>query len=129
MSDRRSAPTPGNEMTSALFANLVLSQANLALMLLGREPNPETGQLTRDLAAARVFIDQLEMLEIKTRGNLEPTEQALLKQTLMNLRMEFVQAAEEPAPAQPAASTPPASAPAPNPSDDDESRKRFTKKY
>ena len=124
-------------MHSALFAQLVLQQANMASMLLGKVPHPETGQVIKDLEAARLFIDQLEMLEAKTKGNLTKEEASLLKQSLMSLRLAYVEAVETPAP--PAASkTEPAkaggepdagaasrsSAPA-----EEESRKKFSKKY
>jgi hypothetical protein len=63
------------EMQSALFAQLVLQQTNLALMLLGKTPNPHTGETMRDLDAAQLFIDQLEMLETKTPGR-KPTKRS-----------------------------------------------------
>src|SRR5208283_549593 len=98
MSDTQTAPTsaePGREeMPSALFAQLVMQQSNLAMMLLGKAPHPETGQVTKDLEAARLFIDTLEMLEAKTRGNLNKEETALLKQGLMSLHLAFVEAVE-----------------------------------
>ena len=87
-----------DELQSALFAQLVVQQSNLALMLLGKGPHPESGQPVRDLEAAKLFIDQLEMLETKTQGNLNKEEAALLKQSLMALRMAFVEAVESPAP-------------------------------
>jgi len=121
-----------DEMNSALFAQLVMQQASMAMLLLGKTAHPETGQVVRDLEAARLFIDQLEMLEGKTKGNLTPEEAALLKQSLMSLRMAFVECVDSPAPppgAAPAAEPgAPATAPAVAPSDD-ESRKKFTKKY
>jgi len=80
------------EIMSALFANMVVQQTNLALMLLGRVPNPETGQPMQDLDAAKMFIDQLEMLEAKTRGNLDKNEEKLLGQSLTSLRLAFVEA-------------------------------------
>ena len=92
------------EMESALFAQLVMQQANLAMMLLGKTPHPESGQTVRDLDAAQMFIGQLEMLEAKTRGNLTPQEAALLKQSLMATRMAFVEAIESP-PSKPEAKT------------------------
>lgn len=125
------------DMHSALFAQLVLQQTNLALMLLGKMPNPETGETTRDLDAARLFIDQLEMLETKTKGNLSHDEARLLQQSLMSLRMAFVEAVEEPTTAgatgaepQPTASDG-KNAPAneAGPDEEAESRKRFSKKY
>ena len=142
---------PGGELTreqlqSALFAQLVMQQANLAMMLLGKVPNPETGQSMRDLEAAKLFIDQLEMLEAKTKGNLNKDEAALLKQSLMALRMAFVDAVETPAPPAKTAETPtspsasetasPAkpeneTAPAEDASaaGEPESRKRYSKKF
>jgi hypothetical protein len=123
------------EMMSALFAQLVMQQSNMAMLLLGKVPNPQTGETIRDIEAARLFIDQLEMLEAKTKGNLSKEEDRLLKQSLMALRMAFVDAAESPA----AASPKPESAPpveekkidasTADPAADEESKKKFTKKY
>ena len=138
-------PAEGNrdELMSALFAHLVMQQSNMAMMLLGKAAHPETGQLMRDIEAAKLFIDQLEMLEAKTKGNLSKEETALLKQSLMALRMAFVESVDSPPPqAEPRVErgTPPVgSAPAaePNqtaaapatPAGEEESRKKFTKKY
>ena len=90
VSDRNPADGAHADMMSALFAQMVMQQSNLALMLLGKTPHPETGQVVRDVEGAKFFIDQLEMLELKTRGNLNKEETALLKQSLMALRMAFV---------------------------------------
>lgn len=135
------APAGGTpeEMNSALFAHLVIQQSSMAMMLLGKTAHPETGKVVRDLEAAKLFIDQLEMLESKTKGNLSQDEAALLKQSLMSLRMAFVEAVDAPAekpesgtqPAAPAASpgaATEAAKPGPVP-EQDEQRKRFTKKY
>ena len=70
-----SAPVPAAaEARSALFANLVLQQTNMALMFLGKTPGPEGMTPPRDLEAASLFIDTLEMLAEKTRGNLDAHE-------------------------------------------------------
>lgn len=82
------------ERHSALFAQMVLQQANMAMMLLGKVPHPQSGETVRDIEAAGLFIDQLEMLEAKTRGNLTPDEQRLLRQSLMSLQMAFVESVE-----------------------------------
>ena len=79
------------QMTAALFAQLVMQQTNLAMMFLGKMPNPETGEKVRDMESARFFIDQLEMLETKTKGNLSREEETLLKQSSMTLRFAFVE--------------------------------------
>ena len=125
------------DMNSALFAYLVMQQSNMAMMLLGKTPHPETGQTMRDLDAAKMFIDQLEMLEVKTKGNLSAEEANLLKQNLMTLRLAFVEAADAPelaAKPGPEASTAakpetaPSSSQAPA-AEADEHRKKFSKKY
>ena len=131
------------EMHSALFANLIVQQSNMALMLLGKAPHPETGETMKDLEAARLFIEQLEMLEAKTKGNLTKEEAALLKQSLMSLHMAFVNAvdAEEKSGSGAASSTQPQSKAAPEqaaqtpsaqgepPAAEEEHRKKFSKKY
>jgi len=136
---------PGNasrdEIMSALFAGLVMQQTNLALMLLGQSPHPETQKTIQDIDGAKMFIDQLEMIEVKTQGNLKADEAKLLKQNLTALRLAFVQAidsqppptvAEQPnkaaAPAQPPESSI-APGQAPTPPSEEEARKKFSKKY
>ena len=126
-------PMSREEMMSALFAQLVIQQSNMAMLLMGKVPHPQTGQIVRDVEASRLFIDQLEMLEAKTKGNLTKEEEQLLKQSLMSLRMAFVQAVESP---ETEAEKPEAAAPAENkiaseapPASDEELKKKFTKKY
>ena len=87
-------PLTAEEKQSALFAQMVMHVAGTAMVMLGRMPNPMTKKTEIDLDSARLLIDQLEMLEIKTKGNLTGEEQQLLKQNLMMLRMGFVQAVE-----------------------------------
>lgn len=110
---------------TALFAQLVMQSTSMALMLMGRAPNPMTGKTEVDLDGARLFIGQLEMLEGKTRGNLSAEEQNLLRQSLMHARMSFVEAVEAAKPA-----NKPAVEPGPPAAEADESaRKRFSKSY
>ncbi len=125
------------EIMAALFANMVIQQGNMALTFLGKLPHPESGEVIKDPETAKFFIDQLEMIEFKTKGNLDKREEGLLKQTLMTLRMAFVEAVESgssseakpPAQAEAKESSSIAGPTAPAPGHDDESRKKFTKKY
>ena len=131
-SDTSPAEPSREQLMSALFAHMVMQQSNLALMLLGKTAHPETGQILRDIEGAKLFIDQLEMLEAKTKGNLSKEEDDLLKQTLMALRMAFVESVNSPPPpAEPAKAADPAqTAPKPAaPAAAEDSPKRFTKKY
>lgn len=117
------------EMLSALFANLVFQSTNMALMFLGRVPHPESGEKTVDTEAARVFIDQLEMLKVKTQGNLTNEEQRLLQQSLTHLRVAFVETVgTAPVSKEETASASDAAGANPGSSDELESQKRFTKK-
>jgi hypothetical protein len=127
-----------DEIMSARFAQMVMQQVNLAMMLLGKAPHPQTGQAVRDLEGARMFIDQLEMIEAKTKGNLSKEEQTFLQQSLMSLHLAFVETAESPAPSPPdsadrpaePASGPSRSAAASEPSAAEaEPTKKFSKKY
>ncbi len=129
------------EILAALFADLVLRQVNMARLFLGQAPHPETGQPKVDLEAAEMFIDQLEALQVRTRGNLTPPEEQLLKQSLTNLRLLFVQVSAHPPAAAPKAeaAAPPAppaqpqgSAPDPapkSPPEPEDPKVRFSKKY
>ncbi|MDB6064085.1 MAG: hypothetical protein JWR26_293 [Pedosphaera sp.] len=142
------------EILAALFANMVIQQTNFGMMMLGKVAHPQTGEFMQDLESARMFIDQLEMLEAKTKGNLSKEEEGLIKQALAALHMAFVEAVQsasnepkpdaqreirpsagtEPKPApsaapEPAAKQATAPPPAEPPAPEEESRKKFSKKY
>jgi hypothetical protein len=129
------------EMTQK-FIEFVMMQAQQAAMFLGRIPNPQTGKPEVNLEIARMFIDQLEMIHEKTRGNLTSEESEILTRVLSDLQLSFVQAAGNPPAAEateaPGATPEPApqagghadepSATAPSAAES-ESRKKFTKSY
>jgi len=124
-----------DERQSALFSNLVMQQTNAALLMLGQIPHPETGKAEVDLDGASLFIDTLEMLQVRTRGNLSKPEEGLLKQNLTMLRMTYVQKVNAGAGAEtkkeaPGTKSPDAPAtPAAAPAAEEESKVKFTKKY
>jgi Domain of unknown function (DUF1844) len=126
---------------SQRFIEFVMMQAQNAALFLGQIPNPQTGKGEVNLELAKMFIDQLGMIQEKTRGNLTKEEEAVLKNTLSNLQMAFVEVSKEmrdgktesaPAPAEqpePKGPAPAASEPAATPQSESESRKKFTKSY
>lgn len=135
----RTAAEPGREeLMAGLFANLVRQHTQLGLMLLGKTPRPDSGRPARDLDHAQTVIEQLEMIAVKTKGNLSKDEAGLLQQSLMTLRLAFVEEVDA-APSPPAAGTAPAGQPGPAataeappstaPAAEAESKKKFTKKY
>lgn len=121
------------ELMSMLFAEMVVQQTNMAMIFLGKAPHPQTGKTHKNLDTARMFIDQLEMLEIKTKGNLSKDEETLLKQSLSHLRLAYVEAVNEQGRTEPQKPAEPAPAPGTPPETPQETaeepRKRFTKKY
>jgi len=138
------------EMTQR-FIEFVMMQAQNAALFLGQIPSPKTGEPEVNLDLARMFIDQLEMIQEKTRGNLTNEEMMVLRNTLSNLQMAFVEAsgtAGRPADAADTAAHPESPQPAPSrpveqpPGDaaeqsrsiassepESESRKKFSKSY
>jgi hypothetical protein len=137
--------TQSGEMTQR-FIEFVVMHAQNAALFLGQIPNPRTGEPEVNLDLARMFIDQLAMIQEKTRGNLTSEETKVLSNALSNLQMAYVEvaretprgaahpeaqeAAEPPQPTeQPSAGTPEPSAPLSSTESEAESRKKFTKSY
>ena len=77
---------------SQKFIEFVMMQAQQASLFLGRIPNPQSGQSEVLLEPAKLFIDHLEMIREKTRGNLTAQEAEILNGVLTDLQMAFVQA-------------------------------------
>lgn len=76
-----------DEIHAALFVQLVSGHAQMALVFLGELPHPDTGQPgIPDIPSGKIFIDQLEMLESRTRGNLGDEERRVLQQALQVTR-------------------------------------------
>src|SRR5437868_13551272 len=64
---------------SQRFIEFVMMQAQNAALFLGQIPNPQTGQGEVNLELAKMFIDQLGMIQEKTRGNLTNEESTVLR--------------------------------------------------
>jgi hypothetical protein len=120
--------------------------AQNAALFLGQIPNPKTGEPEVNLDLARMFIDQLAMIQEKTRGNLTSEEAKVLSNALSNLQMAYVEIAREapqgttqaaapkgeeqtPQPAETPAGTKEPSPPITSTEPEAESRKKFTKSY
>jgi hypothetical protein len=133
---------------SQRFIEFVMMHAQNAALFLGQIPNPKTGEGEVNLELAKMFIDQLAMIQEKTRGNLSSEEAAVLRNTLSNLQMVYVEVARqapkgaaqsqqpppEPKPetsssAEPAADKSTETPEQPAPSTESESKKKFTKSY
>jgi len=83
---------PAAPMGPIDFATHALSLASSAMVALGRVPAPDGTKHPVDLETAKHLIDVLAMLEHKTRGNLDDSEQKLLASLLYDLRIAYVDA-------------------------------------
>ena len=83
--------TQSGEM-SQRFIEFVMMQAQQASLFLGRIPSPQSGKTEILLEPAKLFIDHLEMIREKTRGNLTNEEKEILNSVLSDLEMAYVQA-------------------------------------
>ena len=156
MAELQKNNTPvGNAEMAQRFVQFVMVQVQYIYYVLGRIPSPDGRPMQPNLEAGKILIDQLEMIEAKTGGNLSAQESAILDDALKNVRLAFVEVsggtpasmmpktnmpefpledevalADEPAPRAPekpkAATPPPAAAPKP---EDTENKKKFTKTY
>src|SRR5216117_659982 len=80
---------------SQRFIEFVMMHAQNAALFLGQIPNPKTGEGEVNLELAKMFIDQLAMIQEKTRGNLTNEETTVLRNALSNLQMAYVEVARE----------------------------------
>ena len=87
---RRGGPLPQGSLTA-----LISMLATQTLFALGFLQIKGEEQREPDLDLARYNIELLAAVEEKTKGNLTPEEQQLLKNTLSDLRMGFVSVANQ----------------------------------
>jgi hypothetical protein len=120
------------------FIEFVLMQAQNAAFVLGQIPHPQTGRAEVNLDLARLLIDQLAMIQEKTKGNLNKDEAQILANTLSNLQIAFVEAVREQRSEQrtdtahPSAEPQPESkieTPAAPPAGEGDGKKKFVKSY
>ena len=117
------------EMTRR-FVEFVLMQAQQIALMLGQIPGPDGKPMEPNLPVARIFIDQLEMIREKTRGNLNKEEEDILTKVLADLQLAFVEAGNR-APAAAVTATPeaPGAPGTDGPPDEDDGKKKFSKSY
>jgi hypothetical protein len=73
-----------------LFMQLVIQNQQIAMMAMGKIKNPVTDKIERNLEHAKVYIDSLDMLLAKTKGNLSEYEEKFLTETLKELKLNYV---------------------------------------
>jgi hypothetical protein len=144
----------GNAELAQRFVQFVMIQAQNIFYVLGRIPSQDGRPIPPNLEAGKMLIDQLEMIQEKTRNNLSAQESSILDDALKNVRLAFVEVSggtpasmmpkpnlpdfpldeeesglSEPSPRpaeKPKPGTPPAAA---TPAEEHENKKKFTKTY
>ena len=77
------------------FSTFVISLSTQTLMQLGEIASPLSGKVETDIPAAKQMVDILGMLQEKTKGNLNSSEERLLEDILFDLRMRYVEAVKK----------------------------------
>ena len=72
------------------FSTFIFSLHASALVHLGAIEDPAAGQNVKNLPLAKQTIDILNMLEEKTRGNLNKDEENIMRNILYDLRIAYV---------------------------------------
>ena len=83
-------PKHESDYPQVTFTNFVLSLSTSALFHFGDFLDLEGGKTEKNLPAAKQTIDILDMLNEKTKGNLDENENNLIKGALYELKMRYV---------------------------------------
>ena len=78
------------QKNEALFITLIQQYQMQAWVSLGKLKNPVTDKIEKNLNLVKVIIDMLDMLKIKTKGNLGEEEARILSQTISDLKLSYV---------------------------------------
>ena len=73
-----------------LFLYLVNTFKTSAMVALGKMKNPMTNELQINLKQASYYVDLLNMLQSKTKGNMSQYEEQMLINTVSELKMEII---------------------------------------
>lgn len=88
--DLPTEPKQESDYPQVNFTNFVLSLSTSALFHFGDFPEHEGGASEKNLPAAKQTIDILDMLNEKTKGNLNENENNLIQGVLYELKMRYV---------------------------------------
>ena len=74
-----------------LFDNLISSLVHSVWISLGKIKNPMTDKIERNLFAASMNIDMLDMLYKRMDGNLSEQEESYLSHVLSEIKMNYIE--------------------------------------
>ena len=73
-----------------LFLYLVNTFKTSAMVAPGKMENPMTNKLQTNLKQASYYVDLLDMLQSKAKGNMSQYEEQMLINTVSELKMEII---------------------------------------
>ena len=73
-----------------LFIHLVNTFVQSAWISLGKVKNPVSDKMERNLDQATYYIDLLDMLQTKMKGNLSEWEEQYISHSLSELKLNFI---------------------------------------
>jgi hypothetical protein len=79
-----------SEAQEFLFMQVVFQNQQLALIGLSKLKNPISNKEEKNLQQVKMAIDILDMLAIKTKGNLSEREDHFLQDVLRDLKLDYV---------------------------------------
>ena len=85
---------PGKEQQ--LFMYLVGTFQSSAWIALGKMKNSMADKIEKNLDQASYYIDLLDMLQSKTKGNVSEYEEQMLINTVSELKMNFIDEQKNP---------------------------------
>jgi len=80
-----------SQVKDELFLHLVFMFQTASLQQMGKLANPATRKIERNLEQAKYSIDILEVIQEKTKGNLNEGESKFLDNVLFELRMNYLE--------------------------------------
>ena len=78
------------DKNTMLLFGLVYSLQMTVMQHLGKIKNPMNEKIERSLPDAEATIDMLEMLHVKTKGNLSTEEENVIINVLRDLKLNYV---------------------------------------
>ncbi len=69
--------------------SIILLLATQGMINLGEINDPVSNEMTLNLEGAGLFIELLEVLEEKTKGNLTPEEEGFLENIVTNIKQVY----------------------------------------
>ena len=80
-----------SQVKDELFLHLVFMFQTAALQQMGKLINPVNQKIEKNLEQAKYSIDILEVIQEKTKGNLNEGESKFLDNVLFELRMNYLE--------------------------------------